>query len=73
MFFGMYHKESFAGDTFLNDYQLDGFLEVPLTYDDSLVVVPKRLAEKAEKVLKSTPGGSFPAFENEVREFIKVA
>jgi hypothetical protein len=42
MFFKMYFKESFS-QLFLNDYNLDAFLEVPLTVDDDFVDIPEEL------------------------------
>jgi len=39
MFFKMYFRESF-GPTFLKDYSLDGFLEVPLTNEDIPITIP---------------------------------
>jgi len=42
MFFKMFHRQSF-GDVFQSDYNLDGFLEVPLTVEDPPILIPKEI------------------------------
>jgi hypothetical protein len=51
MFFKMYFRESF-GATFMKDYNLDGFLEVPLTNEEIPVTIPLALVELLEEILK---------------------
>lgn len=62
MFFKMYHREAF-GELFYRDNDLHGYLEIPLTFDDSLVTVPKELREKFDEVLENTPKNKKPAFD----------
>ena len=62
MFFKMFNRESF-GDTFPNDYSLDGFFEVPLTVEDPVIQVPKEILAQIDEILKSTSKGSRPMNE----------
>ena len=62
MFYKMFNRE-FFGDTFQSDYNLDGFLEVPLTIEDPVIQVPKEIHALMEEILKSTSKGSRPMNE----------
>lgn len=63
MFVKMNYRVAF-NQSFLNDYELDAFLEVPLTVDDSLVKVPFQLEELISEILKNTPKGQMPNFSS---------
>jgi len=56
MFFKFYFRESF-GQTFLNDYNLDGFLEVPLTIEDTYLPIPQDITDMMTEILKQTSKG----------------
>ena len=72
MFFKMFYK-NFFGDVFKADYQLDGFLEVPLTVEEPAIPVPKDITEKMDEILKSMSSGSRPMNEILVTEFMNLA
>ena len=59
MFFKMYFR-SFFGETFLSDYELDSFLEIPLTVSDNKAKVPKELESLMLEILRNTATGSIP-------------
>ncbi len=50
MFFKFYFRE-FFNKTFLNDHDLDGFLEVPLTIEDTYLPIPNAILELMEEIL----------------------
>ena len=62
MFFKMFFK-SYFGDVFKADYQLDGFMEVPLTVEEPPIAVPKEILDKMDEILKSMSTGSRPMNE----------
>lgn len=72
MFFKFYFRESF-GQTFLNDYNLDSFLEVPLTIEDTYLPIPQDIIDLLEEILKQTNKGQLPQHESMVEDFIKLA
>ena len=72
MFFKFYFKESF-GQTFLNDYNLDGFLEVPLTIEDTYLPIPQDITDLMQEILKQTSKGQLPQHESMVEDFITLA
>ena len=72
MFFKFYFRESF-GQTFLSDYNLDSFLEVPLTNEDTYLPIPNDIIELLEDILKQTSKGQLPQHELMVEDFIKQA
>lgn len=59
MFFKMFHRQLF-GDNFQSDYNLDGFMEVPLTVEEPAVVIPKDIQAKMDEILKAFASGSKP-------------
>lgn len=56
MFFKMYFRESF-NEYFLNENGLSGFLEIPLTADDTQSEVPNVVLDKMNEILKNTAKG----------------
>lgn len=72
MFFKFYFRESFTS-SFLNDHDLDGFLEVPLTIEDTYLPIPNAIVELMEEILKQTSKGSKPQHEALVEDFMNLA
>ena len=56
MFFKMYFRESF-NEYFLNENGLSGFLEIPLTAEDTQSEVPNVVLDKMNEILKNTAKG----------------
>jgi hypothetical protein len=57
---------------FLTSYELDGYMRVPLTFEDERIMVPKNLEDGVMRVLEKTIKYEKPRDAEAVRDFIEL-
>ncbi|CDW91204.1 UNKNOWN [Stylonychia lemnae] len=72
MFFHLYIDVKFKNQ-FLQECSLDGYFNVPMTYDDQQVYVPDILGVHLERILRQTKKGDKPQDLDTIQKFINDA